>query len=116
MVRTLILFASIISLIACSSSEAIFELRPQQSMSITGKGIGQDAAINPYNDNTSIAVVKSLSKNPFDVRVQLQGEIIDRIKVSEYEEVEIVLEKGFELYLDSQSAAKASVKFKPYSE
>jgi hypothetical protein len=44
---------------ACSTSESVFELSPQQSMSITGKGVGQDAAYNPYADAKSIAAIKS---------------------------------------------------------
>ena len=109
---TILILAVVIQ--SCSTSESIFELGPQQSMSITGKGEGQDAAYNPYSNTRSIAIVKSLSDNPFTIRIQSKGELIEKFEVSKKSKKEVVLEKGYELYFDSDLASKAQVKFKSY--
>jgi PBP1b-binding outer membrane lipoprotein LpoB len=96
---------------ACSTSESIFELSPQQSMSITGKGPGQDAAFNPYGDMKSMASVKNLGKNSFTVRLQANGKIIDTVEVKPKMKEAFVLERGYELYLDSEQRGKAKVTF-----
>jgi hypothetical protein len=115
MEKLIILLMLITGLQACSKNEAIFELSPQQSMSITGKGLGQDAAYNPYGDAKSVAVVKNLGKTTFKVRIQSIGKIKDIIKVNPTEEKEFILEKTFELYLDSEKKAKAKVHFKKFN-
>lgn len=101
-------------MLSCSPSETIFDLSPQQSMSITGKGPGQDAAFNPYADTKSIAVVTSLSANPFTIRIQYEEKVINEIVVNREEEKEVILEQGYELYLDSQLVSRAQVKFKRF--
>ncbi|MDP5169319.1 MAG: hypothetical protein NWR72_03685 [Bacteroidia bacterium] len=106
----------VLALQACSASESIFGLSPQQSMCITGKGAGQDAAFNPYSNSKSLAIVKSLDENPFSIRVQMNGEVLENIEVLKNETKEVVLEKGYELYLDSEFASKARVTFKKYDE
>mgnify|MGYP001797706636 CR=1 FL=1 len=98
---------------SCASSQSILELGTQQSMSITGKGPGQDAAINPYDGNdSSISVVKNLGETPFSVRIQKKGNILSETTVSPGEKKEFVLEKGHELYLDSEQKGTARVTFK----
>jgi hypothetical protein len=109
-----ILFASAM-LVACTPSKSIFELSPSQSMSITGKGPGQDAAFNPYGDNKSVAVVRNIGEHGFMIRVQEQGTIIRRIPISPKEKKEVVLEEGYELYLDSELASKARLIFKKFN-
>lgn len=99
---------------ACSTSESIFELSPQQSMSITGKGVGQDAAYNPFGSTKSIATVKNLGKTSFKARTQFNGKIIDKIEVRPKNTNEFVLETGYELYLDSEQQGKAKVTFKRF--
>ncbi len=101
---------------ACTAQDAIFELSPQQSMSITGKGPGQDAAYNPYGDTKSISVVKNLGTTAFNVRIQQAGKIIQDITIMENGKQEFILEKGYELYLDSQDKGKAKVTFKEFVE
>lgn len=101
-------------LYSCGSSDAIFELTPQQSMSIVGKGPGQDAAINPFGKEKSIAKVKNLGKTSFSVRIQKQGKIITETPVPVKEKKEFVLEKGYELYFDSEAYGKAKITFKKF--
>lgn len=99
---------------ACSSGKSILELTPDQSMLITGKGEGQDAAINPYQDVKSVALVKNLEGSGFNVRIQNQGRVIDIVEVPLHETKRFTLEKGDELYLDTEVQAKAKVTFRRF--
>ena len=114
MLRLLPFTLIVIILSACAANDSIFVLDPQQSMLMTGKGPGQDAAINPYNDSRSIAIVKSLNSGSFEVRVQAKGEIIEIVRVPGKGKVEVILEPGYELYLDTEMDAKAKVTFKAF--
>ncbi|WP_224483392.1 hypothetical protein [Robertkochia aurantiaca] len=100
---------------SCGSSDSVFELSPQQSMSITGKGPGQDAARNPYGDSKSVAVVKNIGEAPFVVRIQEKDALIMEEELKGSERKEFLLEKGYQLYLDSQEMAKAKVNFKKFN-
>ena len=95
------------------SQASVFVLEPSQSMSISGKGPGQDAAINKYADNDCIATVKNMAKNSFEVRIQKEGKVINTIVIGQGETKEVSLLRGHELYLDSSLKAKASVNFRP---
>jgi len=108
----LILFATTYTL----SAQSILELSPEQSMCVTGKGPGQDAAINSYSSEESIAVIENISKNSFSIRIQSKGEIIKTITVAKGKTKEIKLQKGYELYLDTELKAKAKVSFKKVSD
>jgi len=107
---TLILF----TLQACSSNQSVFKLSAEQSMLIVGKGKGQDAAINPYADDTSIAVIKNPTNEAFFARIQRQGRLIDEINIAPKSTKEVVLQVGYELYLDSTEETKAQISFKRY--
>jgi hypothetical protein len=96
---------------ACSSNSTVFELNPAQSMVLTGKGPGQDGAINPYSNQRSTAVVKNIGENTFNVRIQKEGKIIEDQEVASKSTKKFILEKGYELYLDSNLQAKAKVTF-----
>ena len=111
MKKSYLLFLLLIGLASCSSSQSLFELEPAQSMSITGKGPGQDAAYNPYGAGNSLAMVENLGDHPFVVRVQEQGKIIEETPIQPDERKEITLMKGYELYLDSELEGKAKVEF-----
>lgn len=100
----------------CAAQSDVFELDPSQSMSITGKGPGQDAAINPYSGEKSLAVVENISDNSFEVRIQKQGEVLEIRPVAPGETEEFLLQKGYELYLDSELKARARVRFREYEE
>ncbi len=106
------LFILLIGAFSCSTSKTIFELDPTQSMVITGKGPGQDATINPYIDQNSIAIVKNKGENALAVRIQQAGEILEIKEVPAGETKQFPLEKGHELYLDSDQATTAEVTFK----
>ncbi|EDP95465.1 hypothetical protein KAOT1_11096 [Kordia algicida OT-1] len=90
----------------------VFELKPNQSMCMTGKGAGQDAAINPYKDGNSIAFVKNLGENVFSIRVQYQGKIFQTRELEPGVATMIPLRQGSEMYFDSKLAAKVKLEFK----
>jgi len=89
----------------------IIKLPASQSMCITGKGSGQDGAINPYADVTSIAIIKNIGKHPFEYRVQRDGKLIETKSIPVKKTAVVSLEKGDELYFDSTEEAKAKIGF-----
>lgn len=91
-------------------AQAEFELKPSQSMSITGKGTGQDATKNPYNGQNCYAIVENIGKREFSIRTQQNGEIIETIPIKKGEIKNVKLLKGYELYLDTNSKGKAKAK------
>ncbi len=100
---------------ACSTSQNIFELSPQQSMLMTGKGPGQDGAINPYSDTKSISVVENMGKSSFSVRIKDTSGVVKETPVPPKKTLEFVLEKGDQLYLDTENKSKAKITFKKFS-
>lgn len=99
-------------------SQTKIELTNYQSMSITGKGPGQDAVINPFKDEDCYAVVENIGQNEFSIRIQKEGKILDTFLLPKKEKKKFKLLKGQELYFDSESknTAKASVDFAKLEE
>ena len=108
---TLFLLTTIIT-VSCSSSKSMIELSPNQSMCMTGKGPGQDGAINPYYGELSFAIIKNKSDRPLGIRIQ-EGEKVILIKeIEQKSKAEIRLESNQQLYFDSQYGNKVSLSFK----
>ena len=97
---------------ATEKDSTIIELGPRASMSIAGKGPGQDAAINPFLGQACIAHVSNIGRNAFFIRVQNSGEIIRNTALKKGDDIEITLGATDELYFDSDAKAKAKVVFK----
>jgi hypothetical protein len=97
-------------------AQQVIELESQQSMAITGKGPGQDGAINPYKDIPSMAVVYNAGKNAFSVRVQQAGKILAEVPVPVGETKEFYLKPGLEIYFDTKEPTTAEVSFKPFKK
>ena len=113
MKKYILLFVMLFALQSyAQKDESIFELNPSQSMSITGKGIGQDAATNPYKDGNSIAIIKNLGENSFTIRVEYKGKVFQTRALKGGKSTMISLRQGSVLYLDSDLKAKAKVDFK----
>ena len=93
-----------------SFAQTEFELEPSQSMLMTGKGPGQDATINPYEGQNCYAIVENFGKMEFSIRVQRRGKIIKTIPISKGEVKKVLLLKGQELYLDSNSKGKVKAR------
>ena len=91
-------------------AQAEFELKPSQSMSITGKGPGQDAMKNPYDGQNCFVIVENIGKRQFSIRTQKDGKIIETITIKKAEIKKVTLLKGYELYLDTNSKGKAKAK------
>ncbi len=113
MIKYLLLFT--ILAFSCKSKESVFKLDPNQSMLMTGKGPGQDGAINPYSGQKCIAVVENVGTKTFSVRVK-SGDDVNNYDVNSNSIKSIILEVGDELYLDSEFNSKAKVTFEKYSE
>ncbi|MGB5981522.1 MAG: hypothetical protein WBG46_05200 [Nonlabens sp.] len=95
-----------------------FILDASQSMIMTGKGMGQDATINPFYGEDCFAIVKNLGKQEFYVRIQKEKKIIKQITVPKGETKKFKLLKDQELYLDPnpQGISKASVDYEAIQE
>lgn len=112
--KKLILILCIALLPQCiAKAQTTIALNNNQSMCITGKGQGQDGAINPYIDKAhSYAIVENVGKNAFSIRIQKQGKIIKEIAIKPRETKTVKLLKGEELYFDSEKKTKVKIDFK----
>ncbi len=110
--RYTIFLLFLISTISLSAQESIIELGPNQSMIISGKGPGQDGAINPYLKEGSIATVENLGEYEFSVRLQKKGEILKMVAIKKGKKKEFDLDPGVELYFDTEYEGKAEVLFR----
>jgi len=97
------------------SGQVIFDLDPSQSMSITGKGPGQDATKNPYSYTNSLAIIENIGKNDFVIRVQEKDRRISTLTIKSNQVKEVALSTNQELYFDSDLKARASIEFKKRS-
>ena len=114
---TSLLLCGMISLFSIedAAAQVEFELKPSQSMCITGKGPGQDAANNPFEGEDCLVLVKNIGTLRFAVRTQQKGQ--NNLKTQNVDPdttKTILLPKGHELYLDTnnQGMAKASLSFR----
>ena len=98
--------------ISCGTGSTVIELPAAQSMSITGKGPGQDAAINPFSDSNSVALVKNLGPAPFSIRIQDKSGNYREIRATPGETREVLLPMGYELYFDSALETRVPVSFR----
>lgn len=109
--KTVIIIFSLILLAQYNSfAQTEFELKPSQNMLMTGKGPGQDGALNPYYGQNCVAIVENIGKSDFSIRIQQKGKIIETIPISSNEVKRVKLLKGHELYLDSNPKEKLNVK------
>lgn len=107
---------SLLLALSCGSKSTVIDLPASQSMLITGKGPGQDAAINPFSGENSIAVVNNLGTAAFSVRVQDKAGNYEEFIIHPGESREIFLLAGKELYLDSNLKTRARVSFRKAGE
>ncbi len=107
------IFFAFTSIVAFSQEEVIFELDGVQSMSITGQGPGQDAAINPYEGQDTFAIIKNIGENPFSIRVKDASGKTTNTPIKPEEMKKITLLKGSILYFDSEKKTKTTLLFKP---
>ena len=96
-----------------SFAQTIFELDGQQSMLMTGKGPGQDATINPFEEEDCYVLIQNLGAELFSVRVQYKSEVVNITYVNPSQTKKIKLLMGQELYLDPEprKRTRASVAY-----
>jgi hypothetical protein len=108
----LILF-SLLSGLHQIAAQDIIELDRYRNMCISGKGPGQDGAINPYYGSDSIAIVENLGEHPISIRIEtIREELVRTIPLGSKKTKEVELLRGQVLYFDSKEKAKASVSFR----
>lgn len=88
------------------SQENKFELDANVNMLMTGKGKGQDGAINPYYGKDCYAIVKNIGNKKFSIRIQKKGKIIKTFTILKGQLKKIKLLKDQELYLDTNAKYK----------
>ena len=90
-----------------------FELTNGQSMCMIGKGVGQDATINPYaNEEFSYALIENIGKFKFNIRVESIDEERRGFIIKPKDIVVVKLFRNNILYFDSLTIEKAEAKIK----
>ena len=90
-----------------------FELTNGQSMCMIGKGVGQDATINPYaNEEFSYALIENIGKFKFNIRVESIDEERREFIIKPKDIVVVKLYRDNILYFDSLTIEKAEAKIK----
>ena len=106
------LFFLILSLQACAPRQQVLDLEASQRMCISGKGPGQDAAINPYYGQNSRALVRNLGTSSMSIRLQKAGEIVKIYELPGKQKVEILLNADQQLFFDSEDKARVDISFR----
>jgi hypothetical protein len=109
--KLLLLFVCCLLSFNSITAQEILELEASQSMCITGKGSGQDGAINPYINKDSYAIVENIGSNDFEIRIQNKGDLIKIITIKSSEKKKILLLNGQELYFDTKEKSMAKIDF-----
>ena len=90
-----------------------FELTNGQSMCMMGKGVGQDATINPYaNEEFSYALIENIGTFKFNIRVESIDEERREFIIKPKDIVVVKLFRNNILYFDSLTIEKAEAKIK----
>ncbi len=113
---TLLLLVGLVPFLSgCGESDDVFVLESGQSMLITGKGPGQDAAINPFSGQACLANVENLSANSFTVRIEEpSGRRTVEVGGGRTERVSLGPES--QLLLDTTVKSKARIQFEKLPE
>lgn len=93
-----------------AAAQTEFQLDPSQSMLMTGKGPGQDGAINPFLGEDCYAIVENAGKQAFSIRVQQNGEIVETLRIAGKEEKKVTLRRGYEMYFDTDRKGKVKAR------
>lgn len=109
-------FLMITTSLCFSQTKTEFTFKPDQSMCITGKGAGQDGAINPYYGSDSIAIVKNIGETAFSVRVKDEKGKSTSTQINAGDTQKFTLLKGAILFVDSTKKALADITFEKYAE
>ena len=83
-------------------------------MGMIGQGPGRDGAINPYDGETSVAVVKNLGEHPISVRIERPDRGLELFNVAPKTKKSFVLQAEDKLFFDSEKKTKTKLTFKKY--
>ena len=96
-----------------------FELTNGQSMCMIGKGVGQDATINPYaNEEFSYALIENIGAFKFNIRVEsidkvmMQRSLLEETIIKPKDIAVVKLYRNDILYFDSLTIEKTEAKIK----
>ena len=90
-----------------------FKLTNGQSMCMIGKGVGQDATINPYaNEELSYALIENIGTVKFNIRVESIDEERREFIIKPKDIVVVKLNRNNILYFDSLTIENAKAKIK----
>lgn len=104
------------SVVCFSQTKTEFSLDAGRSMCITGKGPGQDGAINPYYGSDSVAIVENKGNTNFSIRVKDPKGVTTSSEISAGITKEIILLKGAVLFIDTDDKALAKITFEKYGK
>ena len=108
--KKLIILLLFIPLLSFSQT---FELTNGQSMCMIGKGMGQDATINPYaNEEFSYALIENIGTFKFNIRVESIEKERREFIIKPKDIVVVKLYRNNILYFDSLTVEKAEAKIK----
>ncbi len=82
-------------------------------MLMSGKGPGQDGAINPYYGEKCVAIVKNLGASTIEVRIQNQNGIVSITQVKPKHKQRFSLEQDDQIYFDTTASSKVKLSFRP---
>ncbi len=113
-IEHLTLFFAILTVFSCANGKNSFELAPSQSMGMVGQGPGRDGAINPYERETSMAIIKNLGENDIGIRIERPGQPRELFTISPKTKKSFVLAPKDKLFFDSEKATRTKLTFKKY--
>lgn len=116
MKKILFLLVITTAVLGFAQTKTEFTFKPDQSMCITGKGAGQDGAINPYYGSDSVAVIKNIGETPFAVRIKDEKGKSTSTQLNVGDTQKFTLLKGAILFIDSTKKALADITFEEYSK
>jgi hypothetical protein len=99
---------------SCSTSAELIELEEGQSMLILGKGAGQDALENPFEGESTVAIVNNRSRSSILARVITRDGTTGSNPIRPKRKRSLVILPGSELYLDSPVKSKVKITFKRF--
>lgn len=111
MKKLLLIICLVASSVVSGQETFVYELDSNQSMGISGQGPGRDAAINPYEKEDCIALIKNLGEGILEARTKDKEGKQRSTKIAPQEQKRIFIAVGTILYFDAIKATKASVTY-----
>lgn len=111
MKKLLLIICLVTSSVVSGQETFVYDLDSNQSMGISGQGPGRDAAINPYEKEDCIALIKNLGEGILEARTKDKEGKQRSTKIAPQEQKRIFIAVGTILYFDAIKATRASVTY-----